>query len=172
MALLLKLFRRPVNEEQLQREYTGTDTDADVLVRRLCKIGLKSKHVRLSMSQLARIPLPAIAQCKDGHFILIGKVADDQVLIQHGASGEVDVLPVECFDSLWNCEVVLATKHAPVLGAGGKFDLIWFIPAVLKYKLLLGAVLLMSLFIQIFALVSLFSKWSWTKCWSIKVRAL
>ncbi|WP_303047143.1 type I secretion system permease/ATPase [Aeromonas hydrophila] len=154
LVILLSYFSFSVNEEQLQREYAGAGIDADLLVRILRKFGLKSKSVRLTISQLSRTPLPAIAQCKDGHFILIGKVADGKVLIQHGASGEVDLLPIESFDSLWNGQVVLATKRVPVLGAGGKFDLSWFIPAVLKYKSLLGEVLLMSLFIQLFALIS------------------
>ncbi len=50
--------------------------------------------------------------------------------------------------------MVLITKRALLPGASGKFDISWFIPAILKYKHLLRDVILASFFIQLFALVT------------------
>ena len=43
------------------------------------------------------------------------------------------------------------------MAAGGEdrhFDITWFIPAIYKYRKLFGEVLLASLFVQLFALVT------------------
>lgn len=45
-------------------------------------------------------------------------------------------------------------SRASVLGNLAKFDFSWFIPAVVKYRKLLAEVFAVSLFIQIFALVT------------------
>ncbi len=45
-------------------------------------------------------------------------------------------------------------SRASVLGNLAKFDFSWFIPALVKYRKLLAEVFAVSLFIQIFALVT------------------
>jgi subfamily B ATP-binding cassette protein HlyB/CyaB len=49
---------------------------------------------------------------------------------------------------------VLITSRATLAGELAKFDFSWFVPAIVKYRALLGQVLLISLFLQLFALVS------------------
>ncbi|WP_080409710.1 type I secretion system permease/ATPase [Burkholderia ubonensis] len=154
LNILLQFLRLPTNSDQLQRELAGRPVDGALLVRLCRQLGLKSRRVKASAAQLARTPLPAIAERHDGSFVLLGKIADGQVLLQDGVSGEVSMQSLEAFEADWSGHLVLATQRAPLLGQGGRFDLSWFIPAVLKYKRLLGEVMLMSLFIQLFALVS------------------
>ena len=46
------------------------------------------------------------------------------------------------------------TSRASLAGSLAKFDFSWFIPSLVKYRRLFGEVLLVSLFLQLFALVS------------------
>jgi subfamily B ATP-binding cassette protein HlyB/CyaB len=54
----------------------------------------------------------------------------------------------------WSGELILFTSRASLAGELAKFDFTWFIPAVVKYRKLLGEVLLVSFVLQLFALVT------------------
>ncbi len=154
LSILLHFFRLPANVEQLQREMAGRPCDGEALVRLCRQLGLKSRRVKVAVGRLEHTPLPAIAELSDGGFVLLAKTVDGRVLVQQGESGEIAMLEMAQFEAMWNGHLVLATKRAALLGQGGKFDVSWFVPALLKYKRLLADVLVMSLFLQLFALVS------------------
>jgi ATP-binding cassette, subfamily B, bacterial HlyB/CyaB len=61
---------------------------------------------------------------------------------------------VEVFAAQWTGELILITSHASQMGALAKFDFSWFIPSLVKYRKLLGEVLLISFMLQLFGLVS------------------
>ncbi|WP_255374977.1 ABC transporter transmembrane domain-containing protein, partial [Oleiphilus sp. HI0117] len=46
------------------------------------------------------------------------------------------------------------TRRSLLPGMNGKFDISWFIPAIIKYKKILMQVLVASFFIQLFALIT------------------
>ncbi len=58
------------------------------------------------------------------------------------------------FGERWNGELILFTSRASFAGELAKFDFSWFIPAVVKYRKLLGEVLAVSFALQLFALVT------------------
>lgn len=153
LALLLQFYQIPVNLAQLRREQAGRKTDSLSLVRICRQIELKSRCVTVPIERFERAPLPAIAEMNDGSFLVVGKVSDGKVLTQD-ENGKVELPLVTDFFAKWTGRLVLVTKRVPLLGQGGRFDLSWFIPAVLKYKRLLVEVLVASLFIQMFALIS------------------
>src|SRR4029077_17544591 len=51
-------------------------------------------------------------------------------------------------------ELILVTGRASLAGSLAKFDFSWFIPSLVKYRRLFGEVLVVSLFLQLFAVVS------------------
>ena len=55
---------------------------------------------------------------------------------------------------MWTGELLLVTTRAGMRPEDIGFDITWFIPAVLKYRRLLGEVLLASFFLQLFALLT------------------
>jgi len=57
-------------------------------------------------------------------------------------------------ETRWDGRLVLVATRAQMAAMGARFDLTWFIPAVVKYRRLFGEVLLASFFLQLFALVS------------------
>ncbi|TXT37576.1 MAG: ATP-binding cassette subfamily B bacterial HlyB/CyaB, partial [Comamonadaceae bacterium] len=76
-----------------------------------------------------------------------------RVLFQD-ATNRPTIEPIEVFASQWTGELILITSRASLAGALAKFDFSWFIPALVKYRKLLGEVLLISFMLQLFGLVS------------------
>lgn len=124
---------------------------------------LKAKLVSSDWDKLISTPLPAIAQDQNGLFFIIAKVekpksGDDQptapkVLVQL-PGGTPEVLPKEELENRWSGELILLTSREHIAGSLRKFDVTWFIPAIVKYRKLLGEVLLVSFFLQLFALMT------------------
>jgi len=129
------------------------------------ELGLKAKISRTLASRLQLAPLPAMARMKqpDGsdRWILLAQCDGQRVLYQdpnEDNGGRPTIEPVEAFTAKWapdgSGDLLLATSRASLAGALAKFDFSWFIPSIVRYRKLLGEVLLVSLFLQLFALVS------------------
>ncbi len=56
--------------------------------------------------------------------------------------------------AIWTGELIFFTSKATYAGELARFDFTWFIPAVIKYRKLLGEVLLISFVLQIIGLVT------------------
>ena len=54
----------------------------------------------------------------------------------------------------WSGTLLLFTRRAGQRPEDRRFDFSWFIPAIVKYRKLLGEVLLTSFFLQLFALLT------------------
>jgi ATP-binding cassette, subfamily B, bacterial HlyB/CyaB len=117
-------------------------------------LGLKAKLVHTDYVRLERTPLPALAVDKEGRFLILARVDGDQVLIQDPCVERPQILSVEDFSERWTGQVILFTSRASLAGELARFDFTWFIPAVVKYRKLLGEVLLVSFVLQLFALVT------------------
>jgi len=132
----------------------GTPMDADALLRAAKRLGLRARLARLAPAKLAAAPLPAIAEMQDGGFVILAKASDDKVLIQNPAAGRPETPSVEEFAAAWTGRLLQMTRRAAPLGRGGKFDVSWFVPAVLRYRKLFGEVLIASFFLQVFGLIT------------------
>ncbi len=115
---------------------------------------LKAGVVALTWHDLLATPLPAIAQRTDGRYTVLAKVQDDKVLIQDPLETRPLIQSKDEFTATWSGRLLLCTKRAGLKAQDLVFDITWFIPAVLKYRRLLGEVLLASFFLQLFALLT------------------
>lgn len=79
---------------------------------------------------------------------------DEQVLIHDLRTGKPQMLSCEEFDARYEGRIIVVASRASILGELRKFDFTLFIPAVIKYRKILGEVLLISVFVQLFALVT------------------
>jgi subfamily B ATP-binding cassette protein HlyB/CyaB len=118
------------------------------------KLGLQAKQVRTRLSRLSHTPLPAVAMGADGEFFVIARADEARVLIHDPRTGRPEILPLEVFEARWTSRLILFASRASLAAELGKFDFTWFIPAVVKYRKLLLEVLLVSLVLQVFALVT------------------
>jgi subfamily B ATP-binding cassette protein HlyB/CyaB len=118
------------------------------------KLGLKAKSVNTTIARLDRTPLPAIAANGDGTFFIIAKLDQGKALIQDPRAERPEVISFEDLAARWTGELLLVRSESGLPGETSRFDFTWFIPAIVKYRKLLGEVLLVSFALQLFALVT------------------
>ncbi len=137
------------------------------------KLGLKAKLTRTTPDRLNLAALPALAffQAADGapaRWVLLAQCDGQRVLYQDPATpggGRPTIEPLDVFAKRWagtgtgadagkQGTLLVATSRASLAGDLAKFDFSWFIPSIVKYRKLIGEVLMVSLFLQLFALVS------------------
>jgi ATP-binding cassette, subfamily B, bacterial HlyB/CyaB len=154
LVMLLHFQGVAADREQI-RHRLGTDKiGASEILRCARDLGLKARSLRTDWLRLARTPLPAIASLRDGGFMVIGKAADDKVLVQiPGQARPAFMTKVELL-AIWDGGLILMTRRAGLSDITRRFDITWFLGAIHKYRRLLGEVLVASFFLQIFALVS------------------
>ncbi|MEO8119134.1 MAG: type I secretion system permease/ATPase [Rhodoferax sp.] len=130
---------------------------ADVL-RAAQHLGLKAKLVRTRVERLALTPLPALALMRTDdaslRLAILAQSDGQRVLLQDGAGGRPTIEPMAVFTRQWTGELILIASRASLAGSLAKFDFSWFIPSLVKYRKLLGEVLLISFMLQLFGLVS------------------
>lgn len=154
LVMLLHFQGVAADREQI-RHRLGTDKiGASEILRCARDLGLKARSFRTGWSRLARTPLPAIATLRDGGFLVIGKAAGDQVLVQVPGQGRPTFMTEADLLAVWDGGLILMTRRAGLSDITRRFDITWFLGAIHKYRRLLGEVLVASFFLQIFALVS------------------
>jgi ATP-binding cassette, subfamily B, bacterial HlyB/CyaB len=156
LVLLLRFLGKPADPEQIRHEFTEArrPLDAAGILRAAKRLGLKAKAVRLAWERLSTASLPAIAQRRDGTFLIVAKAAEDKVLVHDPREGRPRTLEREEFERDWSGGLIMLTSRAQLAGADRTFDFTWFIPAIVKYRKLFGEVLVASFFLQILALLT------------------
>ena len=126
------------------------------LLRAAQHLGLKAKRSKSAIERLNLSPLPVLARLNDGRWVVLAQCDGQRVLFLDPAAGESrpTIEPLDVFASQWSGELILVTSRASLAGELRKFDFSWFIPALVKHRRLLGEVLLVSFFLQLFALIS------------------
>ena len=143
----------------------GLSSSADVsphdLLLAARQLGLKAHFLRCTSERLRHKPLPAIAfvQSESGapRAVVLAQCDETRVLFHDPASpgGNRPVIePIAHFATRWTGDLILITSRASLAGELARFDFSWFVPSLVKYRHLLGEVLLISLMLQLFALVS------------------
>jgi len=156
LMLLARYFGLPADGDQLRHQFSesGKGLSENNLLRAAKHLGLKAGAVKSRWSKLAGMPLPAMAYRKDGRYVLIAKIEQEKALIHDPLSAKPSILPRADFEEQWSGRLLLFTKRAHLRPQDLKFDFTWFIPAIVKYRRLLGEVLLASFFLQLFALLT------------------
>ncbi len=98
--------------------------------------------------------MPAVAECKDGKFLILGQLTDDKAVVQSPSVGGPQLLSRAEFEANWTGRLVLMTRRASLTELARRFDITWFLQAMHKYRRLLGEVLIASFFLQLFGLVT------------------
>ena len=156
LLLVARFHDVSIDGGQIQHQFglSGQTLTTNALVRAAKHVGLKSGCVATSWDDLATTPLPAIARQTDGTHVVLAKVQGEQVLLQDPLKERPRILSKEEFLATWSGSLLLCTKRAGLRIEDLPFDITWFIPAVLKYRRLLGEVVLASFFLQVFALLT------------------
>ena len=156
LAMLARILGQPADPEQLQHRFgaAGRSLDATGVLRAAKQIGFKARLTSTTWDRFARVPLPALAEAKDGSWFVLAKAGPDKVLIQEPLAQAPRVLERAAFEALSAGRLILVTTRAQLAGAARRFDITWFIPSIIKYRRLFGDVLAASFFLQLFALIT------------------
>ncbi|WP_080697257.1 type I secretion system permease/ATPase [Brucella intermedia] len=137
----------------------GLSADATLndLHRAAKLIGLKSRTVKLrDQRRLIQLPVPAIVCFSDGIFGLLSqKIADDGYIVTDIVSGDqLDFTACELLRQTGGNFILVQRRFTGGSANADQFGFQWFLPALFRYRSAFGHVLLASLFVQIFSLVS------------------
>ncbi len=157
LILLAHYHGIAVNPADVLHRFSGNGTDLDQSEWLLAakELGLKAKAVAYgNIDRLHLLALPALVWCADGHHFVLAKVDEDRFLIQDADAGRPAILSRADFAARYSGKLILVTSRASVLGQLSRFDFTWFIPAVIKYRRILLEVLVISVVIQLFALIT------------------
>jgi subfamily B ATP-binding cassette protein HlyB/CyaB len=156
LVLLARFHDVPADEAQLRHQFgeTGKPFGDRELIRAAKQLGLRAGMRTVAPDEMGRVPLLAMAKMTGGRYVILAKVDDDKVLIQDPLVWRPQILPRSEFHGSWTGELLLLAKRAQLRLQDLTFDVTWFIPAVVKYRRQLGEVLLASLFLQLFALLT------------------
>ena len=155
LTLLLRFYKFPADPMQISREYApdGKHLDKIGVVLAAKGLGLKARAVASTRKRVSKIPVPAIAEDKEGRFFVLARATEEIVLI-HAPGKSPQSLSHDDFMNIWSGNLVLVTHRASIAGADRTFDFTWFIPAIVKYRRLFGEVLISSFFLQLFGLAT------------------
>lgn len=162
LVLLARFHGIATEPEQLAHEFQigHQPLDESSLLLAARKLQLHARAITSNVTRLDKLPLPALAQLQDGQYLILARLeasADGgvgRVLVQSPEVGRPELLSLDEFSTRWSGRLILLTSRATLSGELRKFDFSWFIPAVIKYRKLLSEVLLISLVLQLFALIT------------------
>ncbi len=152
-------YRIAADPVRLQHDLAlkGRAAEAKDLQRAAGIIGLKARVVeKLSEQRLRTIPVPAIVQVRSGSFQVLGGLnpSGKYRLVDPITRVDREIAPSDILAEI-NSSVILVGRR---LGGEGsdprEFGFKWFWPSIWRYRKPLAHVLLASLFVQIFALVT------------------
>jgi len=156
LVMLARFHSVAASAEQLAHEYVAQGQlfgKAELLLASR-QLQLKAKSVRTKLDRLSQTPLPAIACADDGSYFIVARVDQDKILIHDPRAQRPQVLSVDELQARWSGELILIRSQTSQAGEVSRFDFTWFIPAIVKYRKLLGEVLLVSFVLQIFSLLT------------------
>ena len=155
LAMMLRFHKMAADPSQLAHEFAPANGKTNLLglVRAAKQTGLKARSGELKIKRLQKAPLPAIAEAQDGTFFILARASAEKALIQLPGKPP-ETITHEELSQRWTGNALLTTTRAAIAGDDRKFDITWFIPAVVKYRRIFGEVLIASFFLQVFGLIT------------------
>jgi ATP-binding cassette, subfamily B, bacterial HlyB/CyaB len=159
LASVAAHYRIAADPAQLSHELglgEGTASISDI-VRIAQRLKLKARALsRQRIMHLRHVPMPCIIHTNDGDFrILVSYGKEEGFRVADVATRQVTLLTVEELSAIWSRDVILVTRRAGGAGIDPvTFNFGWFVPSIWRYRSSLTHVVLASLFIQLFALVT------------------
>src|SRR5215470_4751782 len=112
LALMLRFHEIAVDPAQIRHQFGNATFGVTEVLRCARQFKLKARALNMDWMRLARTPLPALGECRDGSFIIVGKVLDDKVLIQDPRVGPPQLLTRPEFEARWSGRLVLIARRA------------------------------------------------------------
>jgi ATP-binding cassette, subfamily B, bacterial HlyB/CyaB len=158
--LLAKFLGIPADPGQIIHERGKGDDrwSLEDLHRTSKRLGIVARIKVSAVAELHKLPLPAIAEARDGGAVILLKVEDaslnPRMLVQRADAQQPEVIEGPAFAAQFAGRLLMMTTREAMAGDKRPFDISWFIPALVKYRKPLRDVLIASFFLQLMGLVS------------------
>ncbi|ACE87884.1 ApxIIB [Actinobacillus minor 202] len=158
LKILAQYHNISVNPEELKHKFDldGKGLSLTSWLIAAKSLDLKAKAINKAVERLPFVNLPALIWREDGkHFILVKIDKDKKRYLTYNLEDDAPkILEESEFTNLYQNKIILMTSRASIIGQLAKFDFTWFIPAVIKYRKIFIETLIVSVFLQIFALIT------------------
>jgi subfamily B ATP-binding cassette protein HlyB/CyaB len=155
LAFALQMLGLPADPAEITHQSGKRALGETDLLRQARRFPVKARAHASRLERLATTPLPAPATLKDGGWLVLGRVGDDdRVLVLDPRSARPELLTRADFVERWNGRLILLTRRAALGDPARRFGIGWFVGAVKKYRAALGEVLVASFFLQLFGLMA------------------
>ncbi|NJM98737.1 MAG: peptidase domain-containing ABC transporter [Phormidesmis sp. RL_2_1] len=148
LSLVTQQLGAPISIKQIL-PHLRSQAPADV-AEAAEKVGLHVQVVQAEWSSLFDLPLPALMHWNAQHWVVVYAVEKDRLVVADPTNPRqtCESIPYGMVEAAWDGQLWLVQP----LPSGEKFNLLWFLPAILRYRRLLGEVLLASLVIELLGL--------------------
>jgi ATP-binding cassette, subfamily B, bacterial HlyB/CyaB len=153
-VMLLRFHGIGADPAQIRHQLGNTNVGIQEMLLCAKQFGLKGRLRNSNWARLDITPLPAIASLRGGGFVVLGKVGEDEAIVQSPLSHRPTLMSKEQFEAVWDGRLVLMTRRAGLADLGRRFDITWFLGAIQKYRRQLLEVFAASFFLQLLALAS------------------
>lgn len=158
LVILAQYHNVAVSPEEIKHKFDPEGKGVDLVAWLLAakSLELKAKKVKKSIDRLPFIHLPALIWRDDGQHFILTKIdtQTNRYLIFDLKERNPKVLSAVEFQQVFQGNVILLTSRASIMGKLAKFDFTWFIPAIIKYRKIFVEVMIVSIFLQLFALIT------------------
>ena len=154
LVMLLRFYGIGASAEQIRHQLGMVRVGLPEMLRCAKDVGLKARAPKTTWQRLAATPMPAIAQLKNGGYLILGRAGEDKILVQFPLAPRPQSISQAEFEAIWDGRLVLMARRAGLSDLSRRFDIAWFLGAIGKYRRQLSEVLIASFFLQLFALIS------------------
>lgn len=162
---LLRLYGQlhdlPLDAGQLQHRWLDAAEPFDLprFNRALQELGFESKVASKGRwSSLFKLRQPVVVSLRGGELAVAGGFTEQGAVVQRQGRTEAQRMTREQFEAAWDGQWIDARRRLDsdpsAQAVQEKFGVRWFLNAMKKYRTLLGEVLMASLFVQVFALMT------------------
>jgi ATP-binding cassette subfamily B protein len=151
LVMVAQYLNIPVQLEWVQRQLRGQRPKN--VIETAEKLGLVFRQLQISWDELRQLSFPALLLWKSdsiSSWVVAYGMKGNCLIIANPLNFECEYLTQSVVESCWDGKL----WQAELISKQDKFNLSWFIPAVWKYRVLLGEVLLASFTLQLLGLTS------------------
>lgn len=156
LAAIARMHSGAVDTEQIIARFTNPKAplSADELLRTGKALGFSSKQATLCIDQIKPCLLPAIGMAKEGDYFTLLRLSDKgDALVYRPSAAQTYTLSSDQLGELASNTWLVFRKNSAA-DISSRFGIGWFVKALRRYKKLFAEVILLSFFLQLFALMT------------------
>jgi len=154
IELVSKFYSLDVDIEVLRRKYfIQNELTLEEILRILKDIGFKVKYKKFkTLNELTKYPFPLIVILKDDSYAVIFAIKNEKILYFDCTNKKLSEISTDDLNNIWRSEAILLYPKLKSTTLYLNFK--WLFNEFFKYKSIFSQIILASIFIQIFALVT------------------